>query len=320
MLFPLPDALQKALHAETSRFPAAQLKRDSATLTAGYKQTGAAPRITSDSQRAAYLLTRLPATYAAICAVLRELKTRRPDFAPVSLLDLGSGPGTVLWAVNEFYQSVTRADMLERDDSFRRTGQRLAALGKLAANWQQHDLLDAKPLPASDLVTTSYALNELPEAAQQSLIRRAWAAAREVFAVIEPGTKAGFANILRARRELLESGARLLAPCPHSSACPLAETDDWCHFAQRLPRAAAHRLGKSATLGYEDEKFAYLVASRTPAQPAPARILRHPFYGKGHVKLSLCAAEGLRRETLTAKDKEMYKLARKASWGDVWRS
>ena len=42
--------------------------------------------------------------------------------------------------------------------------------------------------------------------------------------------------------------------------CPMR--DDWCHFAVRLPRSAAHRAAKGAKRGFEDEKFTYVVAVR----------------------------------------------------------
>jgi ribosomal protein RSM22 (predicted rRNA methylase) len=46
----------------------------------------------------AYLATRLPATYAAVRDAMAKLAELRSDFRPQSLLDAGSGPGTVLWA------------------------------------------------------------------------------------------------------------------------------------------------------------------------------------------------------------------------------
>jgi len=93
---------------------------------------------------------------------------------------------------------------------------------------------------------------------------------------------------------------------------------DWCHFSQRLGRTALHRRLKSGELGYEDEKFSYVVASKLPARKAAARIVRHPAVRKGYVELQLCAPDGLRSETVARSQGEEYKRARKAKWGEEW--
>jgi ribosomal protein RSM22 (predicted rRNA methylase) len=49
----------------------------------------------------AYLLTRMPNAYAACETVFSELQRRMPDFAPQSILDYGTGPGTAIWAARE---------------------------------------------------------------------------------------------------------------------------------------------------------------------------------------------------------------------------
>ena len=90
---------------------------------------------------------------------------------------------------------------------------------------------------------------------------------------------------------------------------------DWCHFSQRVERSAAHRRAKGGTMGYEDEKFSYVIFSKRPAPPSGARILRHPYKGLGFVQLSLCTQAGLAKVTIPKKDKEAYKRARKARWG-----
>ena len=92
---------------------------------------------------------------------------------------------------------------------------------------------------------------------------------------------------------------------------------NWCHFAERLPRSSAHRLAKNAELGYEDEKYSYIVFSRTPVRLPDARIVRHPRKHSGHVELELCAPEGLKRETISRKNGDRYKQAKKAEWGDA---
>jgi ribosomal protein RSM22 (predicted rRNA methylase) len=61
---------------------------------------------------------------------------------------------------------------------------------------------------------------------------------------------------------------------------------------------AAAQLGASAgqgrQVGYEDERFSYLVAVRPPLQtvPAAARVIRSPALRKFEVALPLCTRRG----------------------------
>jgi ribosomal protein RSM22 (predicted rRNA methylase) len=119
------------------------------------------------------------------------------------------------------------------------------------------------------------------------------------------------------RADLIAAGGHVLAPCPHEHACPMTE-NDWCHFAARVERSALHRKLKAASLGYEDEKYSYLVMAKQPVKSASARILRHPQVNSGFVKLQLCTPNGLQNLTVTRSDKEAFKQARKADWGDDW--
>ena len=69
-------------------------------------------------------------------------------------------------------------------------------------------------------------------------------------------------------------------------------------------------------MGYEDEKFSYIVASKIPGEAFRGRIVRHPEKHSGHLRLDLCTAEGMKRETLSRKHGELYKQARHLEWGD----
>src|SRR5664280_688181 len=97
---------------------------------------------------------------------------------------------------------------------------------------------------------------------------------------IEPGTPKGFTLIRKIRAELLEAGARMVAPCPMEVPCPMADPD-WCHFAARVERSSMHRRLKNAELGYEDEKFSYVAVAREPVEPAGARVIRRPRHHPG---------------------------------------
>jgi len=92
---------------------------------------------------------------------------------------------------------------------------------------------------------------------------------------------------------------------------------DWCHFAVRLERSPLHRDLKGGRLGYEDEKYAYLVVSSRPPTARAARLVRSPRPHKGHVRVVACEAEGLRERVISRRDGDLYKQARGARWGDT---
>jgi ribosomal protein RSM22 (predicted rRNA methylase) len=162
----------------------------------------------------------------------------------------------------------------------------------------------------------SYTIGELPDAS--AAVRAAWNAAK-LLVIVEPGTPRNFAQVLQIRSDLIAAGGNVLAPCPHENECPMAAANDWCHFAVRLERTAEHRRLKGGALGYEDEKFSYVVFSKQPARKADARIVRHPLTYSGHIRLTLCEPSGLREQTVTRSQKERFRPARKAKWGDEWR-
>jgi ribosomal protein RSM22 (predicted rRNA methylase) len=189
--------------------------------------------------------------------------------------------------------------------------------------------LESCPLPPGfDLVVLSYALGEFSPARAQAIATRALKAATQALIIIEPGTPRSFQMMAGIRQALLDAGLTLVAPCPHHQECPLRRGNDWCHFAERVERTALHRRAKGGELGYEDEKFCYL-AAMTPgalrsaqatqemARPE-ARIVRHPRFHPGHVQLSLCTATGLQVKAVGKSQKQSYRAARKAHWGDGW--
>jgi ribosomal protein RSM22 (predicted rRNA methylase) len=150
------------------------------------------------------------------------------------------------------------------------------------------------------------------------VVERAWAATRRALIVIEPGTPFHFDGILAVRDHLIRHGAFIAAPCPHASRCPMADVDDWCHMPARVERTSLHRRLKAAALPYEDEKFSYVVATREPVQRTTARIIRRPEMEKGFVALTLCTPSGLQREGVTRSDRDAFRRARKANWGDAF--
>lgn len=280
------------------------------------------PELRSGLDAAAYAAYRMPATYAAVRAALTRGRDRVPGLDPETHLDVGGGTGAAAWAAAETFPTLSGVTVLDKAPAALDMGRRLAGDSRHApvrdATWRKATLPPAGRLPGADLATASYVLDELSDAQQRALVRSMAGTARLV-AVVEPGTPAGYRRILAARSELIDAGFSVAAPCPHDGECPLAGGGDWCHFAVRVQRSALQRQLKGAELGFEDEKFSYVVASAPPPRPATGRILRHPQQRKGLVEFEVCAAEGAVLRTVVSKRQgQLYKHARKARWGDAW--
>ena len=314
----LPETLRAAIEAEVASVDRTTLSRAAANLSDRYRSGDFSSALPDASARAAYLLTRVPATYAANAAVFRELKARVD--APIrSMLDLGAGPGTSLWAAAEELGAGTFT-ALEGDAQFLAMARRLAShsakAGLVSAALVPSDLSSGFRASAHDLVVLSYSLGELPD--PPAIVHAAWDLAGVALVLIEPGTTAGFGQILRARELLIGLGAQIAAPCPHHHECPLAVRNDWCHFSVRLERTAEHRRLKGGERGYEDEKYSYVIAAKAPVRRPEARIVRHPLKHPGHVKFTLCTPNGLQHPTVGKSQKTLYRAARKAEWGGGW--
>lgn len=318
-----PSGLRRAIEQETARHNPQSLSRAAAELSERYRarrpEKGAF--ITSETDRLAYAAVRMPATFAAVCAVFSEIRRLMPGGGITSLLDLGAGPGTAGWAATEVFGELQRITLVEQDEGWIRMGKALARAGENAllesADWVCADFRKAESFPAHDLVVSAYALGELERQQSRETLKAAWAAAREALVIVEPGTMAGFDLVRRLRDDLIGLGGRLIAPCPHQADCPIP-AGDWCHFSRRFERSSLHRRLKNGALGHEDEKFSYVAASRGPARPAAARVLRHPLRHPGHARILLCAGDGIRTITVARSDRENWRRARKIDWGDEW--
>lgn len=320
----LPDDLQSALDTALRRYAPADLTRSVQQLMARYRSGNAPtePIMASDLEAAAYAGYRMPATYAAVHAALTYAAEVADDFEPTSMVDIGGGTGSALWAASAIWPSLTKATVVEQVPRVLALGQRLASNAGQAvvkgAKWQRGVINTSEDAPDADLVTLSYVLGELNPDARDEAVQWLARSARMVV-LIEPGTPVGYERIVQARDVLIASGLSIVAPCPHANECPVPRGKDWCHFAARLPRLGLHRLLKEATLNFEDEKFSYVAAMTTERSRPANRIVRHPQKRKGLVSLRLCTKDGqLADEIVTKRHGDRYRDARDVSWGDSW--
>ncbi|KAF9601328.1 hypothetical protein IFM89_018756 [Coptis chinensis] len=118
-----------------------------------------------DDQTIAYVASRMPAVYSACHRVLKEVKRRLPGFAPKSVLDFGSGTGSVLWAIREvWHHSLESINLVEPSKYMQRVAQSLLhglkdlplihSYDSIQALMKNLDKLDME----HDLVMASYVL------------------------------------------------------------------------------------------------------------------------------------------------------------------
>lgn len=300
----LPIALIQAIDQLIEPYSLKEVAQAAQQLSERYR-SGKKSHFETELDCLAYLCTRLPATYAAIRRVFEERQT-----PPGSIVDFGAGLGTSVWAVPE----ATSFHLVEQDPLFQALGQKLTH--KQGVTWQQGDLTTLDPLPEGDLYLFSYSLGEIDPSLYPKFLPRFFEKAKKEIVIIEPGTPTGFERIRTLRTLFLKWGGHLVAPCPHEKACPM-EGKNWCHFAQRLPRTPWHRQLKGGTLGYEDEKFSYLIVSKKRCHTTKNRILRTPQKKKGHVIFEVCTENGIQKKVITKKEKEFYKNCKKLMWGDI---
>jgi len=277
-----------------------QWYRDPQTRAQGFRD---------DADRYAYIAARLPTTYRVVQEVFNHLP---PTFQPKSLIDLGSGPGTATLASFARWPNLECAILVENDAQLIHWSQFL--LGQQPATFRYENLTTYQPDPA-DLLVLSYVLTELPPLERQDLLARMWCACQNALVLIVPGTPQAFPILLECRDYLIKQGAWIIAPCPHHERCPLAEAQDWCHFATSVMRPDFQKRAKRGKLGWEVEKYAYLIVSRVPAEHPQGRIVRRPIKGSGHIIFDVCTQGKLVRQTFS-KSQSNYTQYKKKEWGE----
>lgn len=325
----LPNYLKIASEKLVEGINISTISHSARELSRRYKEESGQGKslLNKDEEAAVYSLMRMPATFSAVSFVLDKV-CEVSDFVPRSLLDVGAGTGGATFAANEFF-ALDKIICLERELAMENIGRKLMSYGEdkvlKEAEYIRTDLVEEATKAngnnkkyLSDLVISSYVLNEMSIENRMKVVKWLWDNTEKMLVIIEPGTPVGFSNIRRIRDFLIEQGAYVCAPCPHMNNCHIVG-DDWCHFTVRVQRGKIHKMLKNADVPYEDEKFSYIAFSRAPIETKTyGRIMRHPITQKGRMDLTLCTKEGIHTKTVTKKDNEAYKFAKKTNCGDIY--
>lgn len=311
----IPQELRLAIEKQLEGNKTSAIIENSQIISKRYRQNtdGTKKLLTEQEEAVAYSISRMPATYCAVYSVFQHiLEINNGKIS--SLLDVGAGTGSATWAINELID-LDKITCLEREKVMINTGKELMKNTELKdIEWKECDILKDDIKEKADIVVTSYMINELSE--KENAILKLWEATEKILVIIEPGTPAGYKNIIEAREILLKQGAKIIAPCSHQGKCGLPK-DDWCSFYVRVARSGIQRLSKKGELGYEDEKFSYIAFSKTQENNGKERILRHPQIKQGHIKIKLCTPNGIEQRTITKKDGQIYKKVKKLDAGDI---
>ena len=319
----LPGYLRAAIERRLNGVARGELARRSAAISLAYRSgSGSGAVLSSDADITAYLVTRLPATYAATAAALTEVARRAPSFRPASMIDAGAGPGTASFAGTATWPEIAVVTMVDASARLLETSAELSADSDIAALREARrvagDMVTAAAGDAA-LVVASYALPEVSTSRLPATVARLWEATSGVLVLVEPGTPAGFARIRAARAALIAAGGNIVAPCPHALACPIV-APDWCHFAVRLARSRDHRLVKEAEAPFEDEKYAYVAVARLEVahEAFAARVLAPTRMNKVAMTAKLCTADGtIAMRTVPRRDAEAFRAWRRLDWSDA---
>lgn len=320
----LPPQLESAIEAALQRVPSSKWKSAATALSERYRtqRTGQELALARGPDQAlGYAAIILPAAYAQLSGAMAATKARIADWQPTSMLDIGSGPGTALWAAIEQWPTLQKLVAWEREAAFIELGPQLAKASDSRVlrdtTWQKVTIGSKLPgnIETYDLVVLGHVLNELPETLRKDIVTLAWQHCSGVLLIVEPGTSAAFPIVKAMRDHLLSLNAHTLAPCAHDMPCPLV--NDWCHFPQRLERPSFQRRAKSASAGWEESKFSYAAMARFGADaPIWGRLIHQPHKQKHDVSLTVSSTDGIVNLHIPKSDRNAFRNANKYEWGD----
>ncbi|XP_005284273.2 methyltransferase-like protein 17, mitochondrial isoform X1 [Chrysemys picta bellii] len=289
----------------------------------------------TDELSLVYMAARLDGGFAAVSRAFHEIQKRVPAFAPRTLLDFGSGTGSVSWAAHGAWGQTLREYLcVDSSAPMLTLAERLLQGGSespqtpLFPGVYFRQFLPVSPKVKFDVVVSAFSLNELPSLAERrETIQTLWRKTDGFLVLVENGTKEGHQMLMEAREIVLGGGDKVLhdpreahvfAPCPHHLPCPRLNPERPlpCNYLQ-----AYHPLPFHWNPALKEELFSFLILRRGPGEgeePWP-RITQAVLGCARHVHCHLCCADGsLQHAVITARrhGRDLYRCARLSHWGD----
>jgi ribosomal protein RSM22 (predicted rRNA methylase) len=275
--------------------------------------------------RDAYLRYFLPTNLLKIHLPLHELSLHPAELLHrdrLRILDIGSGPGTAVLGVLEFFSTgyrrlaldFTALDQVAENLSlaeglFREHLQRSGVDASLRTISCRMEDLPSRIRGPFDVIIISNVLNELlPHdddriegriGIMDDLLRMQLAEYGSCI-IIEPALRETTRDMLRVRDGLLDAGWHVYSPCLLQAHCPaLANPKDWCHEERSwIPPETVREVDARIGLRKDALKFSYFVLRKDCRSLADVcggdayRVVSEPLISKGKRELFLCGRGG----------------------------
>lgn len=308
----LPENVEYRLNQIIDELKPSNLKNVQKNLTDKYKnQSGTGKSLISSSDDSLlYAISRMPATFVVDYSLISLLMAQNLIKDISSVFDVGSGTGAGYFAVTNLDKNID-ISLFERDknmvyifDKFE-TGKKVINFDVTSDNFETN----------ADLVMTSYMLSELADNDRLAAAEKLFNAAEKYLLIIDTGTPKVWQQMMEIKTHLESLGGKTLAPCM-SEKCPLE--NDYCQFYARVERSSLHRIIKDGSLPFEDEKYFYLLVSKTNEnKPSLSRIIRRPQIKPNIVTLTLCDNNGVSKKDFSKRNKETFKKAKKSKINEL---
>lgn len=247
------------------------------------------------------------------------------------VLDIGSGPGTAILGVLDFFSGLEHRPFLE-----------FTAVEPVAENLREAQALFKASIEESrisasletinsgietipdkgsfDIIILSNLLNEVANLKEDRLTRRVSILKRLMTEfltddgsciIIEPALRETAREMLEVRDSLLAEGFTIYSPCLTGDKCPaLQNPKDWCHEDVHWDAPEiVKEVDKLTGLRKETLKFSYLVLRKDGLSMTDIfdkncfRVVSEPLITKGKIEFYICGASGRRLIVRLDKDK-----------------
>ena len=324
---PLTGTELKALAANVARL-SGLLTRERETLPAEY--------LKDEGLRRAYVLYFLLSNLYKIHIPLRELSLHPSNLLSkerLRILDIGSGPGTAILGIMDFFSAKEKRPVLEftaidhvkenlRDSEalFGLLRERVSMAATLKTIKSSVEMVASFPKGPYDIIVLSNILNEVAHSDEDRTSKRVailktvisdLLAADGSCIIIEPALRQTSRDMLEVRDGLLDEGFCIYSPCLMGEKCPaLQNPKDWCHedIPWEFPEIIREVDGLIG-LRKDSLKFSYLVIRKDGLSikdiygDSSFRVVSESLVSKGKVEFYVCGKEGRRLVTRLDKDK-----------------